>query len=84
MARYWENITRHVTTTIMGAVCILAAVALVVLALRDEGLQAADIVVSAILLGAGGYLLGATGLLSELSKFVAGANKVWALLKGRG
>lgn len=84
-SRYWENITRHVTTTLIGAVCILGAVALVLASLLwgDRSLTATEAGFGIALLGAGGYLLGATGLLDELAKLLAALNRLGAFLRGR-
>lgn len=84
-SRYWENVTRHLTTTLIGAVCILGAVGLVLASLLygDRSLTATEAVFGVALLGAGGYLLGATGLLDELTKLLAALNRVGAFLRGR-
>jgi|GEM_PF-4319466 len=85
MNRYWENVLRHVSSTIMGMVLLSSAVGMAVLVLfMGWVVSVLNIVMIAVFLGAGAYMLGAEGLITELAKFISGVNAIFgALFNGK-
>ncbi len=81
--RYIENIVRHLVTTIMGAALIAAAVYVGIKLMSTWPATVANITMLTMFVGAGAYLLGAEGLITELSKFISNINGIFGLLKGK-
>jgi len=78
----WENVFRYLVTTVMGAAVVGVAIFLVVQLARNQlELTILKITLVAILLGAGAYLIGAEGLIAELTKFLSNFNAVFNYLK---
>jgi len=81
MAKYWENAVQFISTTIMGVVIILTALSMTCLMIAERmDVSGWHITLVAILMGAGAYLLGAKGLLSELTSFFSTVNSIFSFL----
>jgi len=78
----WENIFRHLVTTVIGAAVAGVAIYLVVaMAQFQKDPTFLNIVLVAVLLGTGAYLMGAEGLIAELTKFLSNLNAFFNLFK---
>jgi len=78
----WENVFRHFVTTIIGAAVVGAAIYLVSMMAHSRCEPTFfNIVLVSVLLGTGAYLVGAEGLIAELTKFLSNFNAAFNYLK---